>query len=127
MIRSRMSFGRFQELRREVEGKPVLIDPTIYAWPVEEVAACIEDGTFKSVKVSWSPVYSSDPKSPNLKWSLATPSGSVTQFINNPHAVRDICEMIAEAKGPNGRKNGTGQYADTLEFYVDIYPAPAED
>ena len=42
------------------------------------------EGPYRQVKLS--PVYSSDPASPNYSWSIATPNGKMEMTISNPAA-----------------------------------------
>ena len=133
MIRSRMSFGGFQNLTRlipSINGNPATcqrVNPHSQYNMAHEVAEFLDgpDGdSFYCVDVHWFPVYTSNPNSPNAKWSTSTPVGELKQTIGNVHAVENILEMIQRAKGSEGRKSDKWS---TCEFYVDAYPAPAED
>ena len=42
--------------------------------------------------ITFRPVYSSDPKSPNYSWSKATPSGQIQLTVSNPEAFKDAME-----------------------------------
>jgi hypothetical protein len=49
-----------------------------------------DNGSSRTVHLS--PVYSSDPASPNYSWSQATPSGQFTMSITNPAAYERFVE-----------------------------------
>lgn len=110
MIRARMSFDSYRD------NADNNIDPS-------EAIPKMAPGQYEPVNIRFYAVYTPDPTSPNFKWSQATPNGSVQLTLTDPRGVEEIMRMIEVAE-QEGRKNGDNP---TREFYVDIYPAPAEE
>jgi hypothetical protein len=119
-----MTFYSFQKLRRrDASGNTIFINPNKDWYNPDEVQAALDDGTFDTVSIDLHCVNTPDPNHPNSNGAAASPSGQLTILIANPHAVQEMLDMIKKTEAC-GRKNGSHS---TTEFYVDLYPAPAED